>query len=45
MSGHYHGWGDIDPIPPVGAVTTHTHGSWYLLGRGVRALEKFFICN
>jgi hypothetical protein len=21
MSGHYHGWGNMDPIPPVGAVT------------------------
>ena len=33
---------DIDPIPPVGAVTTHNHGSWYLLGRGGRALERYF---
>ena len=34
-------WVDIDPIPPVGAVTTHTCGSWYLLGRGGRAGEYF----
>ena len=34
-------WGEIDPIPPVGAITTHTCGSWYLLGRGGRA-EKYF---
>jgi hypothetical protein len=27
-------WVDIDLIPPVGAVTTHTCGSWYLWGRG-----------
>jgi hypothetical protein len=36
---------DIDPIPPVGAVTTHTCGSWYLLGRGGRAVDIFlFVC-
>jgi hypothetical protein len=35
-------WGEIDPIPPVGAVMTHTCGSWYLLGRGGRALERYF---
>ncbi|KRY94899.1 hypothetical protein T4B_8497, partial [Trichinella pseudospiralis] len=23
-------WGEIDPIPPVGAVMTHTCGSWEL---------------
>jgi hypothetical protein len=34
-------WVDIDPIPPVGAITTHTCGSWYLLGRGGRALDIF----
>jgi hypothetical protein len=34
-------WVDIEPIPPVGAVTTHTCGSWYLLGRGGRALDIF----
>ena len=34
-------WVDIDPIPPVGAVTTHTCGSWYLLGRGGRAVDIF----
>ena len=33
-------WGEIDLIPPVGAVTTHNHGSWYLLGMGGRALER-----
>ena len=27
--------------PPVGAVTTHTCGSWYLLGRGGRAVDIF----
>jgi hypothetical protein len=27
-------WGEIDPIPLVGAVTTHTCGSYYLLGEG-----------
>ena len=32
--------GSIDLIPPMGTVTTHSHGSWYLLGRGGRALEK-----
>ena len=32
--------GSIDLIPSVGTVTTHSHGSWYLLGRGGRALEK-----
>jgi hypothetical protein len=26
----------------MGAVTSHNHGSWYLLGRGGRALEKYF---
>jgi hypothetical protein len=34
-------WVDIDPIPLVGAVTTHTCGSWYLLGRGGRAVDIF----
>ena len=34
-------WVDIDTIPPVGAVTTHTCGSWYLLGRGGRAVDIF----
>jgi hypothetical protein len=34
--------GVIDPIPPVGAVTTHTCGSWYLLGRGGKAIERYF---
>jgi hypothetical protein len=34
-------WVDIDPIPPVGAVMTHTCGSWYLLGRGGRAVDIF----
>ena len=36
-------WVDIDPIPPVGAVTTHTCGSWYLLGRGGRAIDIFLV--
>ena len=36
------GWVDIDRIPPVGAVTTHTCGSWYLLGRGRQSLRHFF---
>jgi hypothetical protein len=31
----------FDPIPPVGADTTHTCGSWYLLGRGGRVLDIF----
>jgi hypothetical protein len=35
-------WGNIDPIPPMGAVTTHNCGSWYLLGRGGRALQRYF---
>jgi hypothetical protein len=30
----------IDLIPPVGTITTHSHGSWYLLGRGGTVLEK-----
>jgi hypothetical protein len=34
-------WVDIDPIPPVGAITTHTCGSLYLLGRGGRTLDIF----
>ena len=34
-------WGEIDLIPPVGADMTHTCGSWYLLGRGGRALDIF----
>ena len=38
-------WGEIDLIPPVGAVMTHTCGSWYLLGRGGRTLERYFGCN
>ena len=38
-------WGDIDLILPVGAVMTYTCGSWYLLGRGGRALERYFGCN
>ena len=34
-------WVDIDPIPPVGTVKTHTCGSRYLLGRGGRAVDIF----
>ena len=34
-------WVDIDPIPPAGAIKTHTCGSWYLLGRGGRAVDIF----
>jgi hypothetical protein len=36
-------WGKIDPIPPMGAVMTHTCGSWNLLGRGGRTLERYFL--
>jgi hypothetical protein len=32
---------DIDQISPMGVVTTHTCGSWYLLGRGGRAVDIF----
>lgn len=38
-------WVDIDPIPPVGTVKTHTCGSRYLLGRGRQSRKIFLILS
>ena len=40
MSGHYHGWGDIDPIPPVGAVTDPHLWLLVSFGEGRQSLRK-----
>ena len=43
MSGHYHGWGDIDPIPPVGAVTDPHLWLLVSFGEGRQSLRKIFL--
>ena len=43
MSGHYHGWGDIDPIPPLGAVTDPHLWLLVSFGEGRQSLRKIFL--
>ena len=43
MSGHYHGWGDIDPIPPVGAVTDPHLWLLVSFGEGRQSLRKIHL--
>ena len=43
MSGHFHGWGDIDPIPPVGAVTDPHLWLLVSFGEGRQSLRKIYL--
>ena len=43
MSGHFHGWGDIDLIPPVGAVTDPHLWLLVSFGEGRQSLRKIFL--